>query len=428
MASCGADIIATDLRTKQTLSPSIKNLKVYKNISYTLEKHKVADFRNRDLVLHAAGIPKDNKYLKAAQLDGVPTFMSFALLVKILKELKFDKVQVIGITGTKGKSTTTAMVESILKAAGLRYHLAGNIRGVANLPILKKIKDGDIILAELDSWQLQGLHTIGYSPDIAIFTSFFEDHMNYYNGSMQEYFNDKAAIFQYQDSNGKLVYSQNAKDAITKYYSNEIKSEEHLADLDNLPKSWEYMIFGSHNMKNISLSFEVGRCLGISSRYIKEGLTLFSGVSGRFEFLGTSKKRGLLFFNDNNSTTPDSTIESLRSLKDQYPDKKIILIAGGSDKEFHYTQFAEYIAKHVSYVFLFPGKATDKICDALPTSYTSYTRALSMSTACNLALRQANDGDIIILSPAAASFGLFKNEYERNDQFVQKVKQYLKNY
>lgn len=425
LASAKADVIATDLRSKKTLKDSLAQLKEHKNISYTLDKHRVADFRDRDLILHAAGIQPDNRYLTVAKEEGIPRCMSFGLAMDILRK-EGIKYTLIGVTGTKGKSTTTGLIESVLKEAGTSYHLAGNIRGVSNLPLLQKVNEGDVILAELDSWQLQTLHDIKLSPHIAVFTNFFEDHMNYYKGSMRRYFRDKSAIFRYQKKSDHLVISQNVKEAITTYQRGKVKAKVHTADFSSLPKSWDYTIYGSHNEQNISLAYEVATLLDIPKKIVKKALSEFPGVEGRFQYLGTSSKRDLMFYNDNNSTTPGSTISSLESLKTRYPKRNIVLIAGGADKDFNYEKLGEYIAEHVSHVFLFSGKASDKICSHFPPTFKSFTKVLSMPTAFNLALRQAENGDIIILSPAAASFGLFTNEYERSDKFVERVKRYLR--
>jgi UDP-N-acetylmuramoylalanine--D-glutamate ligase len=425
LAECGARITATDLRSKTTLKEPLSLLKKFNNIKFTLDRHLVRDFKKRDLIVYAAGIKKENKYLQTALQEHTLCSMSFGLVMDILDKEGIDTT-LIGITGTKGKSTTTAMIENILKKSGLRYHLAGNVRNVANLPLLKKIKSGDIILAELDSWQLQSMHDINRSPDIAVFTNFFEDHMNYYDGSMQAYFNDKSGIYCYQKKDGYLITSTNAKKAIQEYASTKPVAQHIVAQPDDLPKTWKYQVFGDHNLENIALSFHVGKVLGIKHNVIKEALTTFTGVDGRFQYMGTSSKRKLIFINDNNSTTPSSTIRSLDAVKKEFPHKRIILLAGGADKNFQYKEFAQYISKNVDYLFLFAGNATDAIKKELPGTYKSFTTTLSMRTAFNLALREAEDGDVIILSPAAASFGLFKNEYERNDQFVERVKRYLR--
>lgn len=424
LASSGANIIATDLKDKNQLKKSLRQLKRFKNISYTLEKHKVSDFRNRDLILKGSGVPLKNKYIEAAETEKTPVHMSFGLMLDVLKKEHVD-VTIIGVTGSKGKSTTTGLIESVLKASGFSYHLAGNIRGIANLPLLKKVEPGDVILAELDSWQLQGLHSVGISPDISVFTNFFEDHLNYYEGSMHSYFKDKSAIFKYQSESDFLILTNDSSKAIKKYFKSTVPSKKIIARFKQVPKSWNYRIFGKHNEKNIAQAFQVGKILGIPTAQIKEGITQFNGVDGRFQYLGESSG-GLSFFNDNNSTTPESTVASLQSLKRKYPEKDIILIAGGADKEFHYNKLANYIARNVKFTLLFSGKATDKLRECFPARFEKFTETISMKSAFNIALENAEPGDIIILSPGAASFGVFNNEYERNDQFLRHVNKALK--
>lgn len=424
LASCGANIIATDLKDEQKLKKSLRQLKRYKNVSFTLGKHSVGDFRGRDLILKGSGVPLKSKYIEAAEKDTIPVHMSFGLLLSVLEKEKVP-VTVIGITGSKGKSTTTGMIEALLKYSGIPYHIAGNIRGIANLPLLKKIQPGDVILAELDSWQLQGLHKVKISPDISVFTNFFEDHLNYYEGSMEQYFKDKSAIFKYQNENNFLILTHDSSKALKKYFKGNINSKKVIARFKQVPKSWDYCIFGKHNEKNIAQAYQVAKVLDLSAATIKEALTQFEGVDGRFQYIGSSKD-DLLFFNDNNSTTPESTVVSLQSLKRKYPERNIILIGGGADKEFHYNKMAKYIVRNIKFTLLFSGKATDKLRECFPSRFEKFTETISMKTAFNIAIENAEPGDIIILSPGAASFGVFNNEYERNDQYLRHVGNYIK--
>lgn len=424
LASCGAEVIATDLKNSTQLKKSLRQLKRYKNISYTLEKHSVHDFRDRDIIIKGAGVPLHDKYIETAHEHNIPVHMSFALVLDILKKENIN-VTIIGITGTKGKSTTTGLIQSILDASNKRYHLAGNIRGISNLPLLKKIESGDIILAELDSWQLQGLHTVKISPDIGVFTNFFEDHLNYYKGSMSHYFKDKSALFKYQNSDDALILTHSSHKSIRKFYKKPIQSLKTIARFNHLPKTWGYKIFGKHNERNIAQAYVVGKRLQIPRNILKEQLTQFKGVDGRFQHIGTSSNN-IMFFNDNNSTTPESTVTSLLSLKNKYPDRKIILLAGGADKEFHYQKMAKYIARNIKFTLLFSGRATDKLRECFPPRFENFTETISMKTAMNIASHHAEPGDIIILSPGAASFGVFDNEYDRNDQYIKYTKQLLK--
>lgn len=419
LAENGADIIATDVKSEKDLKKSLRILKKFKKIEYTLGRHLIADFKNRDFILKGSGVSLENKYIETAKSNEVPVYMSFALLLQILKLEKIN-VTVVGITGTKGKSTTTALVEAILKKTGRSYHIGGNVRGVANLPLLKKINDGDIILAELDSWQLHGMHDVQISPDIAVFTNFFEDHLNYYKGSMKKYFYDKSAIFAYQTITDSLIMTHESKKVIIDTFKQKPKSKKTIAVFGKNLRERSYKIFGRHNEKNISLAYNVGQVLGINEVIVFEALCGFNAIDGRFQFVKTI--RGIDFYNDNNSTTPESTIVSLQSLQKKYPKGNIILIAGGSDKSFDYGKLGRYIARNISFSILFSGSGTDKIKAEFGTQFNRVIETLNMQTAVNIAVSKSEPGDVVVLSPAAASFGVFKNEYERNDQYLACVK------
>lgn len=424
LAENGADIIATDLKSDRELKKSLRKLKKFKNINYTLDRHLVADFKNRNFILKGNGIPLQNKYIETANNNEIPVHMSLALAIDIMRKEGVKPI-IVGITGTKGKSTTTAMIESMLEKSGKDYHIAGNIRGVANLPLLKKVNDGDIILAELDSWQLQGFHKLKISPNIAVFTNFFEDHLNYYDGSMKKYFYDKSAIFKYQDKDDVIIMTSEAKTAIYQYSKDIPSAKKIIAAFSKNLREKHYRVFGKHNEKNIAMTYQVGLALGIPDKTIFSTLTKFKAIDGRFQYIDTQEK--IHFYNDNNSTTPESTIVSLQSLQKEYPDRNIILIGGGADKKFDYKKLAQFIEREVHFTILFSGTATDKIKSYIRPKFERITETMSMKTAVNVAVEKAQSGDIIILSPGAASFGVFKNEYDRNDQYLRAIKKVFKN-
>src|SRR3989338_927385 len=157
LAKCGANVLVTDLKSKKELAPSLKKLKKYKNIKYVLDRHRLADFRNCDFVLKAAGVPLDSPYIAEAKKHGIPIEMDASLFFKLMPK----GVTFIGVTGTRGKTTTVHLIYEILKRLNLKdkkgsTFLAGNIKDTATLPLLEKVGLGDFVVAELDSWQLQG--------------------------------------------------------------------------------------------------------------------------------------------------------------------------------------------------------------------------------------------------------------------------------
>ena len=196
LAQGAKHVTVTDIRSAKILAPSVKRLKKYKKVHFVLGKHELKDFSARgghapDFILKAPSIPLASPYIREAEKSGIPMYMSTALFAQFARD---KGAKIVGVTGTRGKSTVTHLLYHILKIAKRRVHLGGNIRGLSTLALLPKIKKGDLIVMELDSWQLQGFDALKISPSVSIFTSFSEDHLNYYP-SMKRYFKDKAAIF-----------------------------------------------------------------------------------------------------------------------------------------------------------------------------------------------------------------------------------------
>src|SRR3989338_2505016 len=218
LARYGAKVIATDTKNEKDLKESVARLKKYKNISFVLGGHRLSDFQNKDLVIRAAGAPLNSIYLKEAKKNGIDIKTDETLFLKLA-----PKIILVGVTGTKGKSTVSHLIYEILKSARHRVFLAGNVRGQAAFPLLEKVKEGDVVVMELDSWKLQGFGSAKISPRVAVFTNFYRDHLNYYKGDMKKYFGDKSNIFKYQKNGDTLIAGKSAKDAIQKYYKNKIK-------------------------------------------------------------------------------------------------------------------------------------------------------------------------------------------------------------
>jgi UDP-N-acetylmuramoylalanine--D-glutamate ligase len=236
------------------------------------------------------------------------------------------------------------------------------------------------------------------------------DHMNYYKGDMDRYFRDKAAIARFQKSGDYLITTPNIKEKIESRFG---KLAATTITDGTLPADWKIALLGEHNRQNAVHAGTVARCLGIPDDVIKKVLTEFKGLPFRLEFLG--EKNGIAFYNDSNSTTPEATLAALATLGAQ--SRPIVLIAGGSDKELVLDELALVIAKIVKSTVLFEGKATEKLKALLPKDLPVTTVA-NMSDAAKTATRSAKPGDIVLLSPAATSFGIFKNEYDRGEQFT----------
>lgn len=408
LAECGADLLVTDLKSKKELTPSLAKLKKYKNIRYVLGEHRLEDFDNRDMVIKAAGVRLDSPFIAEARKHDTPVEMDASLFAKL------SPATIIGVTGTRGKSTVTQLLYDILKKAGKRAHLGGNVRGVATLPLLKKAKEGDIVLMELDSWQLQGFGDSKLSPHIAVFTNFMPDHLNYYDGDtstslsagMEKYFADKSNIFAFQKKGDFLIIGQSVLRYIARVRPK--PKSKIIVSSARLPKGFTTTLIGTHNIENISLAVTTARAIGIATPVIKKAVASFKGVSGRLELV--RKVRGISIYNDTTATSPDATIAALRAL---HKKGDIILIAGGTDKKLPVDELVDEIGKHAKTVVLLPGTGTDRIKRRIGKTMIYH----SLYEAVLRAFTVARKGDITLFSPAFTSFGLFKNEYDRGEQF-----------
>lgn len=409
LAECGAILTVTDLKTKEKLKTSLKELKKFPNIKYNLGKHNLKDFKNKDMIIKSAGVPLDSPYIKEARKHKIPIEMDVSLFTKLA-----PKITLVGVTGTRGKSMTTALIYEILSKnlKDKKVYIGGNVRGIATLPLLEKVKVGDVLVCELDSWQLQGFGEEKISPNISVFTSFMPDHMNYYGNKMKDYFSDKANIFKFQKKNDVLVVRPHVRKLIKK-----INSKLIIADVNKI-KGYKWSIPGEHQRENLACAVEVARLFKVPENKIKNTVKNFKGLEGRLQYLKSTK--GVKIYNDNNATTPEATIAGIKALDQEKKGGKIILIAGGNDKKLDLGLFVNIINTFCKAIVLIPGTGTDKLLKLRLKVESNKVKDLKQAV--NKALSISQKGDIILFSPAFSSFSQFNNEYERNDLFVKIVK------
>jgi UDP-N-acetylmuramoylalanine--D-glutamate ligase len=415
LAEYGTEVLVTDLKSEDELRSSLQKLVRYTNITYVLGKHRVEDFEDTDVVLKAAGVPQDSPYIEHARKKGIPIEMSTSLFMKLLPE----GVMTIGVTGTRGKSTVTHLLHHMLTSAKLRVHLGGNVRGVSTLSLLPTIKPGDVVVLELDSWQLQGFGESKISPRIALFTNFLSDHMNYYRGDSDSYFNDKTNIFRFQRKGDHLLLGREVAKKVLAAYGKKFLQTVTVISPSLVPKGWKLKIPGEHNRYNTAFAAEAAGLLGISRGAIRKSAEYFRGVPGRLELIRTI--RGIEIYNDTTATTPDATLAALQALRQgRGTRRRIILIAGGADKELNMGELLRAIPRACKAVVLLKGSGTGRIEKLIRVPKTLSD---TLEDAIRKAIREAKRGDLILFSPAFASFGMFQNEFDRGEQFVTLVKQ-----
>ncbi len=424
IASAGAvEVLVTDLKDETTLAESVAQLRDYANVRFVLGEHRPEDFQNTDLVLVAAGVPVQSPYLALAREAGVRLVQSAALFAEL------SGVPIIGVTGTRGKSTVTHMIHHVLSTlTGETVLLGGNVRGVSNLQLLHEVQDGSLCVMELDSWQLQGFGWASISPQIAVFTNFMEDHLNYYqvggrsyDEAMAAYFADKANIFRFQSESGVFITTPDVFTQAQDFARSAgitLGQEVVLADVSVLPEDMLLSVPGEHNRQNAALACEALKALDLPDEEIFEALTTFPGVPGRLEYVGATEV-GARVYNDNNATTPTATMAGIEAVAGE---RNVVLIAGGAYKEVDPAPLLPLIEQHVKQLVLLPGTGTERLVSVLEmSSSVNWTLVVTLEEAVTSAVALAEAGDVILFSPGFASFGLFANEYERNDVFMREM-------
>lgn len=331
---------------------------------------------------------------------------------------KYSPATIIGVTGTRGKSTTTTLIYEILKNClpNKKIFVAGGLQGKATLPLIDEAGKDDIVVLELSSWQLQGFHQNKISPHIAVFTNIYEDHLNSYS-SMKDYIQDKKNIFLFQKKNDYCII--NKDNIYTKELENEIKSKIIWFSAKKTPKKWHLKMKGAHNLENVSAAIEVGKIFGLSLEQMEKTIVNFPGLEHRLEFV--KQINGVEFVNDTTSTTPIAGQMALKSIK-----SPIVLIAGGASKKLDLSGFAKDVAKKVKAVVLLNGSATQELktgiikndgANLIAGEFDNFEKAIKHAYSLSL------PGDCILLSPGCASFGMFVNEFDRGDKFKKIVNQ-----
>ena len=412
----GAKVTACDLKkTEKEIPEEIKNI----GVEFALGESYL-DNLDHDVIFKSPGIRCDvPQLIKAVQNGSVLTSEM---------EVFFDlcPAPIFAITGSDGKTTTTTLTYEILKAEGYTCHLGGNI-GKPLLPEIENIKATDKVVVELSSFQL---HTMKKSPHCAVITNLAPNHLDWHI-DMDEYIESKKNIYKFQNSGDRLV--TNADNDITKIIADEntksltfsrktVDSDiyledgficykgEKILDIDTI------LLPGEHNIENYMAAIgAVYEDVSIESiRYVAEN---FAKIPHRIEFI--REYNGVKFYNDSIASSPSRSIAGLKSF-----DRKVIMIAGGYDKKIPYDCIGEIINDKVKKLVLC-GATSPKI-EAAVKNADNYNNLPIVTVSefkdiLNEALKDAETGDIVILSPASASFDLFKNFEERGNVFKDMV-------
>ncbi len=428
----GASILAKKkgynvlLSEKNKLSQEIKNtLKKYE-IDWEEKTHSINKFLDAECIIKSPGIPDDIPLIHKLKQEKIP------VISEIEFASKYTTAQIIGITGTNGKTTTASLIYHLMNEAGLNVCLAGNIGNSFAEQVAKKKYDYYVL--ELSSFQLDGIDK--FLPHVAIITNISPDHLDRYDEDFQKYISSKMRIFKNQKENDFLIYNMDdevthkaikEKGTVSKivpfstkkkiengtsFESPYIKTQIHKTQ--NKMNIQDLNLQGRHNLLNAMAAITVADILKISNETIRKSLMSFKGVEHRLEHV--LKIKDVKYINDSKATNINATYFALESIK-----TNIIWIAGGVDKGNDYSLLMPFVRKKVKAIVCL-GTDNSKLVNTFNPFVRNMIETQSMTEAVKIASKLADRNETVLLSPACASFDLFKNYEERGLLFKEAIR------
>ena len=428
----GAAVLAKKMGYKVFLSDKGKITEKYKsvlsnhNIKWEELKHTDSEILNSDEVIKSPGIPENVDIVEAVKKAGIP------LISEIEFAGRFTKAKKICITGSNGKTTTAKMIFHILKKGGLDVCLAGNVGDSFAWKLMER--DYDYFVLEISSFQLDTMFE--FKAEVAVLLNITPDHLDRYENDFEKYCDSKFRIVQNQKSGDHFIYNVDDKNIVNKLkelktdascwsFSQKILLDEGACLVNNNRIKFkinnkeffmslnELSLKGKHNAYNSMASGITARLLDIRKGVIQESLSSFKNVEHRLELVDVV--RGVEYYNDSKATNVNSTWFALESMT-----KPVIWIVGGMDKGNVYSELQELVRQKVKAIICL-GVNNQQIIEAFEDKVPTIIETQSAQSAVNSAYYQSSPGDVVLLSPACASFDLFDNYEDRGNQFKQAV-------
>ncbi len=437
LCRAGAKVTVTDLSAPERLADSMSRLEELAGVEYRLDSHNRDDFERTDVLVVNPAVKPNNEYVQIARSAGA--------LVTSQIEIFFElcPARIIGITGANGKSTTAALTAHLLRG---RYQqpatghesrvtshesvwLSGNIGNEPLLTILDEIKGGDLVVLELSSFQIEQLAPTNKVPHVALLTNLTPNHLDRY-GTFEAYCRSKEPLFQYQklDERNPAVSIFNAEDEIGcewfDRYSRERGRSCMKFSADELSGGIRsrFALPGKANLSNLAAAVCIAGYFGVDEGHISDCLPSFKALPHRLEPVGETE--GVRWYNDSKATTPLSAIAALEAF-----EQPVIIIAGGYDKGISFDELGKRIAQRARAAVLI-GQTAEKIAGAIEKKLaTKDTERVikvevvgSLNDAVDSAGKLAVRGDVVLLSPACASYDMFDNFEQRGQEFAELVR------
>jgi UDP-N-acetylmuramoylalanine--D-glutamate ligase len=422
-AERGARVTATEARPETEIAEAAAKLRAA-GVVLELGGHRPETFVRQDLIVPSPGVPPTLPPLAAARAIGVPVWSEIELAWRFLRG------RLICITGSNGKTTTTALIGHILETAGLPVQVAGNI----GTPLISRVdlsSDAGFTVVEASSFQLESISA--FRPDIAVLLNVTPDHLDRH-GSIEAYGKTKARMFENQTADDAAII--NAEDAVAPQYAptgprvfwfsrlKRVASGCYLRDNEIvfrcdgvesvLLERGVIGLRGSHNIENVLAAAAAAKLAGVEPAAISEGVRTFAGVEHRIEYVATIS--GVDYFNDSKATNVDATLKAL----DAFPGN-VLVILGGKDKGCDYRILRQALRGHARMALLI-GSAAEKIEKQLE-GVVPVERAETLARAVQAAAKRAQPGDTVLLAPACASFDQFESYEHRGRVFKQLVRE-----
>lgn len=421
----GAKVVVNDIKDKDKLKGILDELSDLNNVEYILGYHP-ENVDDIDMAVVSPGVPLDLPFILKLKSKNIEIIGEVELAYRLSQNPMF-----IGITGTNGKTTTTSLVGEIFKKANIDTYIVGNI-GNPVIDTVDTANENSVLVTELSSFQLESIDT--FKPHVSAILNFTEDHLNRHH-TMEAYMEAKARIFKNQDEKDFCVLNYDDKDV--KSLSDNVKAKKIFfsrkksldcgiyLDEDNniiinidkkikLLNKDELSLPGNHNLENCMAAAAIAYVSNIDIDVIREVLKTFAGVEHRQEFV--RNLNGIMFVNDSKATNPDSSIKAIESY-----NRPIVLIAGGMDKQSSFDEFLD-VAKENVYALVLLGETAQKIKEcAQNKGFDNITVVKDMKEAVNASYQIAKDGDVVLLSPACASWDMYKSFEVRGIDFKDNV-------
>ena len=423
-----ARVTVFDERDIEAISKQVMDKITAYGFEFSLGKNCLEKLRGFDIIFRSPSCLPTRPELQQEENRGAIITTEIEMLMKICP------CKMIGVTGSDGKTTTTSLIYSILQKAGYHTFLGGNI-GTPLFTRLSEMKPEDVVVLELSSFQLMGMEI---SPDIAVITNITPNHLNIHK-DYEEYIEAKKNIFKYQNENGLLIL--NYDNEITRNCANEAKGKviffSHKEKLDNgfivdgrvikeceekirkhIFNGDDAILRGEHNLENIATAMATTKTLASTEEAV-EAIREFKPVEHRIELVKEIDQ--VKWYNDSASSSPTRTLSGLNAF-----DEEIILIAGGYDKNLDYKPLAKPIVQKVKALLLI-GQTSGKIFDVVKEELENQNKSLdiymceSLEQTVTLAKKLAKPGNVVLFSPASASFDMFKDFADRGNQFKKLV-------